>query len=188
MSSVLFVNACMRGEESRTLKLCREYLSTKDQVEEVDLVALKLAPFDGAMVNKRVQLQEAAQWDDAIFALSRQFSEADEIVIGAPYWDLSFPSALKVYIEHISVCDITFHYTEEGMYEGLSKAKKLTLISSCGGFVPDEEDFGYQYLCGIAKMFGIDEVRSVYAEGLDIDGMDIEAQMNKARAILKELD
>ena len=44
--------------------------------------------------------------------------KADEIVIGAPYWDLSFPAALKVYIEHVSVCDIAFHYTEDAQCEG----------------------------------------------------------------------
>ena len=30
--TVLFVNACLRGEESRTLTLCREYLEGVDDV------------------------------------------------------------------------------------------------------------------------------------------------------------
>lgn len=180
MSEVLFVNACIRGESSRTLKLCREYLASKDSVVELDLDAMGLSPFSKDMVEKRTALQEALDWDDPIFDLAHQFASAEEIVLGAPFWDLSFPSALKVFIEHVSVCEITFHYTEQGTYEGLCKAKHLTYIMSSGGFV-EGENFGYEYICGIAKMFGIPEVRFIAAEGLDIEGMDIEAQMNKAR-------
>ena len=94
--TTLFVNACMRGEDSRTLALCREYLQGKEDVVEVDLAALGLKPFDAQMVAYRTEKQKAKAWDDPILDLSHQFAEADEIVIGAPYWDLSFPAALKV--------------------------------------------------------------------------------------------
>ena len=42
--TTLFVNACMRGEASRTLALCREYLERFDDVVEVDVAALDLKP------------------------------------------------------------------------------------------------------------------------------------------------
>ena len=133
--TTLFVNACMRGEDSRTLALCREYLQGKEEVVEVDLATLGLKPFDAQMVAYRTEKQKAKAWDDPIFDLSHQFAEADEVVIGAPYWDLSFPAALKVYMEHVSVCDIAFHYTEDARCEGICKADRLTYIASCGGFV-----------------------------------------------------
>lgn len=186
--TILFVNACMRGEASRTLTLCREYLASRgDDVVEVNLAELGLVPFDAEKVAYRTQKQTAAEWDDPIFALSRQFAEAEDIVIGAPYWDLSFPAALKTYIEHVSVCELTFHYTEDARCEGICKARRITYITTCGGFV-EGANFGYEYVCGIAKMFGIPEVRFVAAEGLDIVGIDIEAQMNKARAQMANLD
>ena len=49
MGTVLFVNACMRGKDSNTLKLCQEYLSKKDKdiIEEVTLNELQLAPLIG---------------------------------------------------------------------------------------------------------------------------------------------
>ena len=175
--TTLFVNACMRGEDSRTLALCREYLQGKEDVVEVDLAALGLKPFDAQMVAYRTEKQKAKEWGDPIFDLSHQFAEADEIVIGAPYWDLSFPAALKVYMEHVSVCDIAFHYTEDARCEGICKAARLTYIASCGGFV-EGANFGYEYFCGIAKMFGIPETRFVAAEGLDIVGIDVEAQVD----------
>lgn len=185
--TTLFVNACMRGEASRTLRLCREYLESVDDVVEVNLAELALHPFDAEKVAYRTQKQTAGDWDDPVFALSRQFAEADDIVIGAPYWDLSFPAALKVYLEHVSVCDITFHYTEDARCEGICKASRITYITTCGGFV-EGANFGYEYLCGIAKMFGIPETRFVAAEGLDIVGIDVEEQMDKARAQMAKLD
>lgn len=184
--TTLFVNACMRGHDSRTLTLCREYLARKQDVVEVDLAALALKPFDADMVADRVEKQTAGAWDDPIFALSRQFAEADDIVIGAPYWDLSFPASLKVYLEHVSVCDSTFHFTEDVRCEGLCKAATLTYLTTSGGFVGDA-NFGYDYLCGIARMFGIPETRFVAAEGLDIVGIDVEDQMDKARAQMAKL-
>ncbi len=184
--TTLFVNACMRGDESRTLMLCREYLEGIEDVVEVDLARVKLAPFDKEMVAARVEKQEARAWDDPVFALSRQFAEADEIVIGAPYWDLSFPSSLKVYLEHVSVCDIAFHFTDDARCEGLCRARSLTYITTCGGFL-EGANFGYEYFCGIARMFGIPEVRLVAGEGLDIVGIDVEAQLDKARATIAKL-
>lgn len=185
--STLFINACMRKDASRTLALCREYLERFDDVVEVDLTTLDLKPFDAAMVAARTVKQKAKQWDDSIFTLSRQFAEADRIVIGAPYWDMSFPAALKIYMEHVSVCDIAFCYTAEARCEGICKANSLTYITTCGGFV-DGANFGYDYFSGIARMFGIPETRFVAAEGLDIVGIDAEAQMDKARAQMAKID
>ena len=163
--TTLFVNACMRGEASRTLALCREYLERFDDVVEVDVAALDLKPFDADRVAYRTEKQRAGEWDDPIFSLSRQFAEADDIVIGVPYWDLSFPAAFKTYLE----------------------AKRITYITTCGGFV-EGANFGYEYIVGIAKMFGIPEVRFVAAEGLDIVGIDVQEQMDKARAQMAKLD
>ena len=126
--TVLFVNACLRGEQSRTLTLCREYLEGVDDVEEVNLAELKLEPYYGPSAAYRAQLEAKGLFDDPMFDIGKDFAEADEIVIGAPYWDLSFPAALKIYIEHAAVMGMTFHYTEEGRCEGLCRAKHLTYI------------------------------------------------------------
>ena len=184
--TTLFVNACVRGDLSRTLKLCCEYLAGKSDVVEVDLGKMGLKPLDAETVAYRSQLNLNRQFDDPIFDLSFQFAKADDIVIGAPYWDLSFPAVLKIYIERVSVDGITFHYNESCEYEGLSKARSITYIATCGGFVTGA-DFGYEYICGIAHMFGIPEVRYVLAEGLDMPGADIEACLDKARAQMAKL-
>lgn len=161
-------------------------LGGEDYVEEANLADLDLAPYSAADADYRSDRQHAGSFDDPVFALARQFAAADEIVIGAPYWDLSFPAALKVYIEHVCACGVTFHYSEEGETVGDCKARRIVYIASCGGFIEDA-NFGYEYVCGIAKMLGIPETRFVAAEGLDIIGMDVEAQMEKARAEIARL-
>ena len=110
--TVLFVNACLRGDESRTLTLCREYLEGIEDVKEVNLSEMRLEPYYGDSAAYRAQLEAKGLFDDPMFDIGKDFAEADEIVIGAPYWDLSFPAALKIYIEHAAVMGMTFHYTE----------------------------------------------------------------------------
>lgn len=184
--TVLFVNACLRGDESRTLTLCREYLDGIENVKEVNLAELKLDPYYGGQVAFRAQLEEHDNYDDPLFDLAKDFAEADEIVIGAPYWDLSFPAALKIYVEHICAMGITFHYTDQGICEGMCQARHLTYITTCGGKVAGI-NFGYEYMCGLANMLGIPEVRFAVAEDLDVVGADIEANLNEARNTIAEL-
>ena len=188
MATLLFVNACMRGEDSKTLRLCKEYLATRTDVDivEVNLAELQLKPFDAEMVTYRTAKQESEEWNDPIFDLAHQLAAADEVVIGAPYWDLSFPASLKIYIEHCSVCGITFHYTDDGRCEGLCKSKNMTYITTSGGYI-GSKNYGYDYLCAIADMFDLGETHFVSAEGVDIIGADVEGILAQARDILHSL-
>ena len=184
--TTLFVNACMRGGKSRTLQLCQEYLDGMPGVHEVSLERLKLAPLDERSQAYRSRLVAAGVFDDDVFDLAHEFAEADDVVIGAPFWDRSFPAALKTYIEHVSVCDITFHFTKQAEYVGLCRAKTLTYITTSGGYLKGQ-NFGYEYVCAIAEMFGIDEVRMVAAEGLDVVGVDVNERIERAREQIAEL-
>lgn len=104
---ILYINACVR-KESRTKQLA-DYLISKlnDQVEEIKLEDISFPVADEAFLQKRDELIGLGRFEDPIFALARQFAEADTIVIAAPCWDHSFPASLKQYIEQISVIGIT---------------------------------------------------------------------------------
>lgn len=109
-----------------------------------------------------------------MFSLANQFAAADQIVIAAPHWDLSFPAMLKQYFEHINVVGVTFIYTPEGEPEGLCKAKELIYVSTAGGnFVPEEYGFGYTKALA-QSYYGIPKVRLIQAVGLDLIGADPE--------------
>ena len=92
---ILFVNACVR-KESRTRRLAEKLLKALDQpFDEIRLNEIGFPVMDGEMLDTRNRLIADRCYHDSMFDLARQFSEADTIVIAAPFWDLSFPAALK---------------------------------------------------------------------------------------------
>lgn len=171
---VLFINACVRSG-SRTRRLAERLLSRWNlPVKEVDLNAVRFPVADEAFLGRRDRLIAEKAFDDPLFDLARQFARADRVVIAAPYWDLSFPAALKQYIEQINVTGVTFEYTPEGYPRGLCRAEELVYISTAGGaYVPEE--YGFGYIKALAESFyGIPAVKLIMATGLDLDGADPE--------------
>ena len=186
--SILFVNACVR-KESRTRQLAGQLLSKLDKpFEEIRLEEITFPTSNEEYLNKRDQLISKGDLQNPLFDLARQFSEADEIVIAAPYWDLSFPSILKQYLEQISVVGITFNYSEDGIPVGLCRAKRIFYVTTVGGLYAPEE-YGFGYVKALAhNYYGIQDVRKIEALGLDIDGADVHAIMTSAEDQLKDMD
>lgn len=177
---ILYIDACVRGD-SRTRELGEALLNRLGgDVVRVNIGEMKFDITDEAFLKQRDSLIAKRMFDDDSFKLARQFAEADTIVIAAPYWDLSFPAALKQYIEKINVLGITFEYSAEGYPIGLCKADKLYYVMTAGGnYVPEE--FGYGYIKALAENFyGIKEVRLIKATGLDIFGNNPEEIMAEA--------
>ena len=180
--NVLYVNACVR-EDSRTNTLAQAELNKlSGNVTELKLEKERIQPLDRKTLIKRDELVKNGSYSDEMFRYARQFAEADIIVISAPYWDLSFPSMLKVYFEAVSVLGIAFRYTDEGVPVGLCRASELIYITTAGGYIGDF-DFGYDYVKALAQnLYGISDVRCFKAEGLDIYGADIDEIMIKAQS------
>lgn len=181
--NILFVNACISANHpSRTSRLCEAYLNKcrKDgaQSTTLNLEKMALKPFDENMLKLRNAQIENSDYAHEMFDLAKAFAEADRIVVGAPYWDLSFPSALKVLVEHVMATGITFCYTDTGV-KGLCKADELVYLTTSGGYI-GENNFGYDYMKAVAEMFGIERTRFYSAEGLDIIGNNVEDIMSEA--------
>ncbi len=181
MEQILLVNACPR-EGSRTLELARHLLTKLDgTVEELAVFEENFLPLNGKTLALRDKLTAKGSFDHPIFKYARQFAQADTVVIAAPFWDLSFPSALKVWLEYVMAKEITFRYTEEGFPRGLCKAKKLFYVSTAGGPVLPAH-LGYSYVDALAKSyFGIPETVLFSAENLDVMGADTAAILSKAK-------
>ena len=178
--SVLFVNACPRAE-SRTRVLAEKVLSTLSlPVEEVRLTEIRFPVVDEAFLRMRDRLLSEKNYTHPLFDYARRFAQAKAIVIAAPYWDLSFPAALKQYLEQINVVGITFRYTESGFPVSLCQAKVLYYVTTAGGnYVPDA--YGFGYVRDLAQSFyGIPDIRCVKAVGLDLVGADVQAIMKSA--------
>ena len=173
---LLFVDCCIsqRGEESRTRALAEAYLEAymnRHPEAELETVIpeelLALAPFDVEMLEERDALAQSGQFDDHVFDMARQFQEADAIVVAAPYWDMSYPAALKVYIEHISAVGLTYHYEMDGVH-GDCRGKYLVYLTSGGDF-EHEDSIGVMHWRQLCSLFGIERFEYVFAGGLDID-------------------
>lgn len=177
--SILFINACVR-KNSRTLVLAKSVMADMaGEITEVNLDAEGIEPLGGELLERREALVAAGKLDDPMFSYAWQFARADEVVIAAPFWDLSFPAKLKTYFERISVSGITFEYVS-GRPVGLCNAKKLTYVTTSGG--PIFEDFGYTYVKALAKSFyGIAKTEAVRAMNLDVEMISAEELFTRAK-------
>ena len=176
----LYINACVRAD-SRTAHLAEKLLSKMDQpIDEIRVHEIPFPVADEDFLIMREELIAEKNFENSLFDLARQFAGAENIVIAAPYWDLSFPAALKQYLEQINVVGITFRYTEKGIPVGLCKAKKLYYVTTAGGgFAPDE--YGFGYIEALARnYYGIQDLRLIKAVGLDIYGADVGEIMKAA--------
>ena len=194
MKTILFVNSCLNQESSRTQRLADAVLDKmleeaaaageQAQVEELSLVDAGIEGLDEETLAFRSERSAAKDFTHELFAPARQFREADEVVIAAPYWDLSFPAMLKSYIEQLCVNGLTFSYSEEGIPVGHCLAKRLTYVTTAGGYL-GAYNMGFDYVAAVCKLyFGIEESRCISAEGLDIWGNDAEAILASAIAAL----
>lgn len=167
---VLLIDCCVKGEWSRTLRLARRYLDTLEgcQVTHLRLYDEPLAP-----------LSEVETAERRVIKYAQQFAQADEIVIAAPFWDLSFPAILKLYLEHICITGITFQYVGAEA-RGLCKAMRAVYISTSGGFV-GQRHLGEEYVKTLFQtLFGIEEFHATRCEGLDLPGADPEKMIAEA--------
>lgn len=182
---ILYINACVR-DDSRTNKLV-EYALTKldGEVVEINLDNEKIASLSKESLEKRDYLISQNDYSDNFFDYAKQFAQADIIVIGAPYWDLSFPAILKTYFENINVLGLTFSYSEQGFPISLCKAKKMIYITTSGGPIISDE-FGFGYVKSLAEnLYGIKDIDYIKAEMLDIIGANVDEIIEKAK---KEID
>ena len=179
MDKILFINACIRPE-SRTVILAKHLLSKLNgEVQEVNLEKEAIPALNTATLKYRQDLLAAEKFDDPMLRYARQFKEADMIVIAAPYYDLSFPSSLKNYLEAVACVGLTFYYDENEVAQTHTKARKLYYVSTGGGDL--KKQYGFEYVKAlVGEFYHIFDVQGFFAEKLDLIGSDTEAIMKDA--------
>lgn len=181
MPKVLFVNACVRGEASRTLQLARVFLDAlKSACSEVEIIyqdlnTMGLRSVDMETLNRKEALCDQLVWEDPLFAPAMDFQQADAVVIAAPYWDMSFPSILKVWVENMYVRNLTFKYVNDQSV-GLCQGKEAVYITTAGSPI-GQHDWGTMYIRDVLNVLGIPGFAEVKAEALDLAGRDVAAIM-----------
>ena len=186
MRNILYVNACVTREiDSRTNRLAQAYLKKRLESQDctlstVDLEETAMSPLTGKTLAEREKAIAANDFSGAAFELAVNFAAADEVVIAAPYWDMSFPASLKLYLEQICVNKLTFCYNEKGMPCGMTNIKKVVYLTTAGGYIGNS-NFGFDYVKGLfSTLFGVGDISFFSAEGLDIYGNDPEKILSEA--------
>lgn len=182
--NVLFVNACVRGADSRTLLLARVFLDALKKeipdlyIAEQNLSAMGLSPIDANTLAKRENLCDAHAWHDTFLAPALDFQQADVVIIAAPYWDMSFPSMLKIWVEHMYVRNLTFRYINDQSV-GLCRGREAVFLTTAGSPI-GLHDWGTGYIRDVMQVLGIPGFTDIKAEALDLAGRDVQAIMDAA--------
>ena len=186
MMDVLYIDCCIRGEQSRTKKLAEAFLAELSKREDVSVERLILMdepiiPFSNGFFWQRERLLEQGELNHPRFRYAHQFQHAQRIIIAAPFWDLSFPALLKVYIENLCVQGITFDCNEQNGCFGVCNATKMLFLTTRGGALEgSEQDNGTKYLSDMAKFFGIPSFTHIAADALDAGLEPVETILGRA--------
>lgn len=180
---ILALHASARLEGSHSRALAEKVIRTlharhgTGPVVERDLVIDPL-PHVGADFTEAIFIPPPTQTDAhrAALALSDQLvgqlQVADVVVIDTPMYNLTAPSALKAWIDHVVRPGLTFSYGPDG-FQGLLKGKRAILVVATGGLYSTgprtDEDFLVPYLRHILGFIGINKVEVIRAENLAFD-------------------
>ena len=125
MEKLVYIDACIRDEESRTKRIAApliEELKKKYIVKTFVINDLKLDIVQKELINKRLN----GDIPEYVLEWANTIKDAKRIVIAAPFWDMSIPAALKVFIELCSILNVTFNSDDKTCF-GNCKSEKLLL-------------------------------------------------------------
>jgi len=164
---LLVIDACVREKDSRTLRIATpivEELKGRYDVLEMHLPQMQMDYLDPKMFAQRGE-GDVPNWAELA---ARRVAEADRIVIVTPFWDMSFPAALKVFVENVSLDGVTFK-NDGKTCVGLCKCKKVLYITTRGMEIPDGDprEQGSPYIKALSTLWGLGEVTMLSAWNMD---------------------
>ncbi|MFM1654228.1 FMN-dependent NADH-azoreductase [Brevibacillus sp. B_LB10_24] len=200
MAKVLYITANPKPtEQSYGLTVGQAFLEEyrrlhpSDEIVELDLFKAEVPQIDADVFSAWGKLQQGKPWDELTAVeqskvgrmneLLEQFMSADKYVFVTPMWNFSFPAVVKAYIDAFCVAGKTFRYTENGPI-GLMTNRKAVHIQARGGVYSEgparEIEFGDRFLRTALSFVGINDVESVYVEGMNQMPQEAEAIKDKA--------
>lgn len=115
-----------------------------------------------------------------------QVLAADVIVIGAPMYNFSVPTALKAWIDRIAVAGSTFRYTAAGPEGLLGGRKVIVAVGSGGVHAGSARDFVEPYLRTVFGFVGLTDITFIRAEGVALSAAHREAALSQAMASIPQ--
>ena len=183
MGKIFYVDACLRTG-SNTKKIADAIIAKLSERYDIETVRLSEYAFpvvDNDILNDRAN----GIVPDEYVAMAKKLANADRIVIAAPFWDMSFPGALKVFLENMSLFNVTFGSNEKECY-GLCKAEKVLYITTRGMDISTGDDLeqATPYLKAIGKLWGLGELHVISAQNMDYSTE--EQKVEKVKNVIEE--
>ncbi|TKC16388.1 flavodoxin family protein [Robertmurraya kyonggiensis] len=136
--------------------------------------------------NPKEMTTERLKKHEAQYKLIRQWKSADYIYIYMPLHNWNVPAKFKDYLDNILTAGETFKYTESGSVGLMSdETSKVTFILTSGSEYETNYryvnlDIAPQYMRGVLHMMGINQMKLIRAQGLDMSTNDKEEIMKSA--------
>lgn len=195
MANILNIQTSISGENSVSNKLSQAVINQlldKDPNSKVIIRDLALNPIPHLEIHhfsasripdeeRNDEQKEASKYSDESL---KEIQEADIIVIGVPFYNFTFPSTLKSWIDSIAVAGKTFSYAD-GTPKGLLQNKKLFLNFAIGGVYENGliENMEH-YLRTLFGFIGITDVEVFKSQGMMVPQLK-EENFSKAVAAIE---
>lgn len=181
MKKLLYIDACIRNGESRTKRIATPIIEALKERYDVDTLTLNELPLE-VVQEELITKRNAGDIDPVVMFWAEMVRDADRIVIAAPFWDMSIPAALKVFLVLCSIFDVTFKSDEKTCY-GNCKAEKMLFITTRGMDIAtgDVLEQATSYLKALSWLWGIGPLQVVAAQNMDyVSAEEIEKKINEA--------
>ena len=199
MSSILLLTSSPRADSLSTSIATDLANKLKAQsgktIVHRDLTATNLPHIDelftGAIrtpaESRSAEQAEAVKTSDA---LVDELLAADTLVIGTGLINFNIYSSLKSWIDNIARAGRTFKYSETGPV-GLATGKKAYIVLASGGVYSEGPavslNHAVPYLKSVLGFIGINDVETVYVEGIAFGPEAVEKAIAAAKARSEEL-
>lgn len=190
---LLHIVGSPRGARSRSSTIARHLIEKlgADSVETLDLAAVDLPRFDGAIIEGRYALIEGRSVDAEIEESWRtigktikHFLSFDTYVFSVPMWNFGLPWRLKQYVDVITQPGLAFTVDANGV-NGCATGRRAILI--CSGALdirPDQPssslDFQTAYMRAWLGFIGVTDVHDVQIKPTYGPPDQVEAAMAQA--------
>ncbi len=166
MDKLIYIDATMR-EESRTRMIAEPLvweLAKRYEIERIKLDGADFPAVGSRILHDRDNGIVPQEYAD----MAGRIAAADRIVIAAPFWDMSFPSMLKVFLENMSLFHITFDSDDTHCY-GLCRCEKVLYVTTRGMNIHtgDPLEQATPYIKALSCLWGLGELFVVAAENMD---------------------
>ena len=166
MKKLFYIDACLRSGSNtkRIADVIIDKLSERYEVETVRLSEHSFSIVKNDVLNER----NNGYVPEEYVVMAKKLAAADRLVIASPFWDMSFPSALKVFFENMSLFNVTFASTDKECY-GLCKAEKVLYITTRGMNIStgDELEQATPYINALSRLWGLGELHVISAQNMD---------------------